>query len=179
MIVLQPIGNIDRNILRALRESLSLAYGRRVEIGDSIVLTEASWDQQRSQYQAEALLQALPSPAAPEDRVLGIVDADIYAPRLNFVFGQADISSRRAIISLWRLRQEFYGLPGDDRLFQGRVLTEAVHELGHTFGLDHCHRRKCVMHFSNSLHDTDVKSSGFCSGCARKVKKGVDQVASE
>ncbi len=54
-----------------------------------------------------------------------------------------------AAIYLPRLRQEFYGLAADSSIFIGRVLKEATHEVGHAFGLDHCPRRSCVMHFSN------------------------------
>ena len=89
MIILQPVGNIDNDVLQALKESLSLAYCRHVDIGDFIPLTEENWNQQRRQYQAGVLLQALPIPLVPQDRVLGIVDADIYAPQMNFIFGQA------------------------------------------------------------------------------------------
>ena len=64
-----------------------------------------------------------------------MVDADICAPGLNFVFGEADIARKRALISLQRLRQEFYGLPRDENLFRERALKEAVHELGHIMDL--------------------------------------------
>ncbi len=64
-----------------------------------------------------------------------VVDMDIFASGFNFVFGKADITGRRALISLQRLRQEFYGLPKNENLFQERVLKETVHELGHTYGL--------------------------------------------
>ena len=106
------------------------------------------------------------------DKCLGIVDVDLYAPGLNFVFGEADISSGVAIISLHRLRQERYGLPKDERLFQDRAIKEAVHELGHTFYLSHCKDVKCVMHFSNSLADTDIKGASFCHKCQQRLKEG-------
>jgi len=71
--------------------------------------------------------------------------------------------------SITRLRQEFYGLPADHTLFQRRVLTEAVHELGHTYGLGHRKNPGCVMFFSNSLIDTDRKGSEFCPKCKNKL----------
>ena len=46
-----------------------------------------------------------------------------------------------------------------------RTQKEAVHELGHTFNLQHCHRTFCVMHFSNSIFDTDKKESLLCDQC--------------
>jgi archaemetzincin len=105
------------------------------------------------------------------ERILGIVDLDLYVPRLNFVFGEA--SQRVAIISLTRLRDEFYHLPKDESLFRKRVLTEAVHELGHTYGLEHCRIPQCVMFFSKSLIDTDTKGPDFCPKCKNKISRSL------
>ncbi len=103
------------------------------------------------------------------DKWLLIVDADLYSPGLNFIFGLADISSGISIVSVTRLRQEFYGFSGDKKLFLERLKKEATHELGHLFSLGHCPDKKCVMRFSNSLYDTDEKLPYFCEGC----KKGL------
>lgn len=168
-----PVGNTDRATLEALRQPLTEAFGQRTRVGEGVELTEGSWNQRRGQYLASMLLAELPSPSNLGDRVLGVVDIDIFAHGLNFVFGEADITGRRAIISLRRLRQEFYGLPKNDNLFQARTLKEAVHELGHTYSLKHCPNPTCVMHFSNSLRDTDVKGWKFCSVCQRKVSRKV------
>ena len=173
MIVLIPIGNGDEVILEALRHPLEEVFGQRAQIGDSIALPQESWDQQRGQHLASFLLAELPSLPYSGDRVLGVVDVDIFAPGLNFVFGQADISGKRALISLQRLRQEFYGLPRDENVFRERALKEAVHELGHTYGLRHCPDPTCVMHFSNSLPDTDLKGWNFCPVCQEKVSRKI------
>ncbi|MBM4401501.1 MAG: hypothetical protein FJ045_06085, partial [Crenarchaeota archaeon] len=95
----------------------------------------------------------------------------LYASGLNFIFGQADTITGVALISLYRLRQEFYGLPSNEALFVDRATKETIHELGHTFGLGHCQNSRCVMHFSNSLADTDWKGVAFCSQCRPKLLK--------
>ena len=81
------------------------------------------------------------------------------------MFGQAHLDGSISAIYLPRLRQEFYGLKPDNSLFYQRISKEAVHELGHSFGLGHCKNKKCVMHFSNSLSDTDIKTSNLCNVC--------------
>jgi archaemetzincin len=104
-----------------------------------------------------------------DERVVGIADVDLYAPRLNFVFGEADVLSGIAVVSLCRLKQEYYGLPPDKALFIKRATKEIVHELGHSFGLRHCPDAKCIMHFSNSLADTDYKEVNFCNKCCPRL----------
>jgi len=170
MITLFPIGEVEKSALETLGKPLTEAFGQKIGVGDGIKLPRESWDQHRGQHLASRLLAGLPTPGSG-DRVLGVVDVDIFAPGLNFVFGEADITGRRAIISLQRLRQEFYGLPKNESLFRERVLKEAAHELGHTYGLRHCPKPTCVMHFSNSLHDTDLKGWNFCPACKVRLNQ--------
>jgi len=170
MIVLIPIGEVEEATLEALRQPLTEVFGQRTRIGNKLELPRESWNQHRGQHLAAMLLTLIPLPKS-NDRALGVVEVDIFAPGLNFVFGQADITGKRTLISLQRLRQEFYGLPRDENLFWERALKEAVHELGPTYGLGHCLDPTCVMHFSNSLPDTDVKGWNFCPTCQRKVSR--------
>ncbi len=170
MITMVPIGEVDKSILETLGQPLTEAFGQRSHVEDGIKLPQESWDQRRGQCLASTLLAELPPPN-PGDRIFGVVDVDIFAPGLNFVFGEADIAGRKALISLVRLRQEFYGLPKNENIFQKRAVKEAVHELGHTYGLKHCPNPTCVMHFSNSLHDTDVKGWDFCPTCKVRLSQ--------
>ena len=102
-------------------------------------------------------------------KILAIGDLDAYSNGLNFVFGEAYIDGSISAIYLPRLRQEFYGLKADNSLFHQRIVKEAVHELGHAFGLHHCNNQMCVMHFINSLQDTDVKQKSFCDNCRTRI----------
>jgi archaemetzincin len=89
---------------------------------------------------------------------------DLFVPGLNFVFGLA--VGNTAVISLARLRSE-----KNEYVFRERALKEAIHELSHTFGFQHCPDIKCVMHFSNCLEDTDIKGPDFCRVCSAKVRR--------
>ena len=171
-IILRPLAQIDSHILEILKQSLTQTFNCPVEIQALTLSLEYAYEPKRRQYLAPQLLATLRSfSMEPGDRCLGIVDVDLYSSGLNFIFGEADISSGVAIISLYRLRQECYGLPQDEGLFQDRAIKEAVHELGHTYRLSHCQDAKCVMHFSNSLADTDIKGASFCPKCQQKLKK--------
>jgi archaemetzincin len=166
---LVPLGNIDPGALRQLKEGLENVFGCCVRIDRSISLPDETFDRARSQYFSNSLLELLRRHPHESEHVLGVTEADIYTHGLNFLFGQADGANRVALISLSRLKDEDSAGPGGEKLLHERMLKEAVHELGHTLGLDHCEDVKCVMHFSNSLADTDVKGVYFCSRCRPKL----------
>lgn len=170
-IYLQPIGEIKRVILDDLSPALEKRYNLPCRIRESIDIPTPAYNKSRDQYHSTTILNIInkniPSDA---ERILGIIDKDLYVPELNFVFGEAMPFYGTAIISITRLRQEYYGLPKNNRIFKERMVKEAVHELGHTYGLDHCHNPKCVMFFSNSLADTDRKGDNLCGSCKSQIK---------
>jgi archaemetzincin len=102
-------------------------------------------------------------------KLLGVTAEDLYIPILTFVFGEAQVGGKLAIVSTHRLRQEFYGLPEDKPRLAQRLLTEAVHELGHTLELTHCDDYRCVMAASHAVEWIDIKDATFCRECAAKV----------
>jgi archaemetzincin len=174
------IGPTDLNAATRIQERLnSIFTGSQSEVIDEqIALPEEAFDQTGKQYDSDVILKKVKDFAEKQmfDRVLGIVDVDIYVQRLNFVFGEADCPGKTALISLWRLKQEFYGRSPRNELFFQRSEKEAVHELGHTLGLQHCSNPFCVMHFSNSIHDTDVKKNFFCKKCSLEAETKMSNI---
>ena len=167
-LTLMPIGRVDEALLEFLCRVLERIFGRNCIVGQPFELPAHAYNPVRGQYLSDALLALLRSLEVPgAEKVLGVTDVDLYTEGLNFVFGQASLGGREALISLARLRQSFYGLPEDETLFRERAVKEAMHELGHSYGLTHCPDPLCVMHFSNSLADTDRKQARFCPRCAR------------
>ena len=149
--------------MNVLARALS-ARGMDVRIAKQRPLPQEAFDSRRQQYRADDFLRIARN--EPGDRVLAVTNCDLYADNLNFVFGLAESFGKYAAISLCRLR-----IGVDDEKFRLRAVKEAVHELGHMFGLAHCARRSCVMVFSNTLGDTDRKETNWCEGCQRKLER--------
>lgn len=165
-IFVRPVGPVDDAIVRRLRREIGRYFGEAVEELGAMEIPEGSFDPKRNQHHSTAILKAVLSDVpAGALRVLGIVDRDLCIPILTFVFGEAQLGGTVALVSLARLRQEFYGLPPDPPLFFDRLRKESLHELGHTFGLIHCRLPDCVMYLSNTIRDVDRKGRELCRGC--------------
>ena len=170
-IYLLPLASSDSDLLDAVAQAVEDAFGLEVAVRAPLPIPEHALNEARGQYLSTVILRSL-MPFIPPDalRLLAITDEDLFVPQLNFVFGEAAIDGRVCIISLHRLRPEFYGQQPDKSLFTERALKEAIHELGHTFGLRHCPNPQCVMFFSNMIEDTDRKSAHFCEETTRKLR---------
>jgi len=171
VIALVPIGRLEPELLEQLRSDLSEALDFIVQLGAELELPDDAYDRARQQTRARRLNQLLAEVRQPEwSQVLGVTDVDLFAPRLRFVFGEADPAQRVAVFSLERLHD------ADAERVRRRALTEALHELGHALGLDHCEHVRCAMRFSNTLADTDEKGDALC---ARHAALLVEALASE
>ena len=165
-ILIIPIGPVEMGILTEIAGALARVFRCETATGEGMAVPEGTFDARRGQYHSSAILgELLARKPVNAFRLLGVIDNDLFVPRLNFVFGEADREGGVAVVSLARLREEFYGRRADAALFRSRTIKEAVHEIGHTLGLDHCPAPRCVMAFSNSLDDTDRKGAELCDRC--------------
>lgn len=163
---LLPVGTVDGRLLEWLRQALSEKFRVPATILSPALEPSFARHAERQQYHSSEILASMQSYVDSHTwRVLGVTSLDLYIPILTFVFGEAQMAGRSAIVSYHRLRQEFYGLPVDLDLMANRLLIEAVHELGHTLRLSHCHDYRCVMAASHAVEWIDIKDSGFCEDC--------------
>jgi archaemetzincin len=178
-IIIQPSDRLDNDILNLLTDSISKEFVNfKVTVNPLLIFDIHDFiSKHRNQLRSSDFLFWILEKLKPAKniKILVICDIDAYSGDLNFVFGEAYREGRVAAIYLPRLRQEFYGLESNKLVFHKRIVKEAIHELGHTFGLFHCNNELCVMHFSNSLYDTDIKEKSFCSNCKNNFRLKINE----
>ena len=166
----------DRGVDAALVAAAEGALAQVLELPSrrcgEFAAAASAYDPRRQQYDSSALLIALAA-QVPADCtwVLGITGHDLYVPMLSFVFGQAQLGGRVAIVSLSRLRQDFYGLPADPDLLRQRAVKEVLHEMGHLLGLVHCEESLCAMSLSTDIVQVDSKRSELCESCRALLRE--------
>lgn len=175
----------SNGIVYSLIQHLSEIFGDIVGINNSSNLLSFSfqtsattmppahlYDTRRKQWISDKILDWLLRNHNPDSdtKVLAICNFDAYSGDLNFVLGEAHMGGRVAAIYIPRLKQGLYVKKSDiNKLVEQRAIKEA--ELGHAFGLTHCEKSRCVMHFSNSLQDTDFKHYIFCERCNKILRE--------
>lgn len=167
---LLPIGSVDAHLLEWLRRQLYEKFQVPAEIITSGLDPAFARHAERQQYHSSEILAAMERHLTGNTwRLVGVTELDLYIPILTFVFGEAQLGGRRAVVSYHRLQQEFYGLPPDLDILANRLLIETVHELGHTLKLTHCHDYRCAMAAAHAVEWIDIKDSGYCEDCLSRA----------
>ncbi len=171
-VYLAPAAHYGDALLDALDGLVSGTFNVQVERMSPKLDLAAAYSTSRHQYSAENLMAQLVNIAPGDGKILAMVDVDIFVPIFTFIFGEAQLGGKAALLSTWRLRPEVYGEAHDKALFMERVFKEAMHELGHAFGLKHCYTPGCVMNFSPTIDHVDEKGFKFCPVCTRGLQSG-------
>ncbi len=171
-ITLISFGQFDRSILKKTCDAVRQEFNFSVTLKEGRMDLGEFYDSTRRQYNGSKLLKQVDTMYSPESiKILGLFNIDLFIPILTFIFGQAFLGGRSGIASIYRLNNERYGISADNKLLSERFKKEVIHELGHTFGLIHCHSPACVMRSSTYVEDIDQKKPYFCHNCRSELER--------
>lgn len=169
-ITLISYGYFEESILKKIAEAVNHELLLSVNIKEGHIDLSEFYDPIRRQYNGNKLLKEIDSMYATDsNKTIGLFNVDLFIPILTFIFGQAFLGGRTGIASLYRFSNERYGMDPNDRFILERFKKEVIHELGHTFGLIHCHNPTCVMRSSTYVEDIDQKSANLCLKCRSEI----------
>ncbi len=171
-ILLISFGQFDKNFLEQTAAVVKASFGLPVNISINYEDLTKYYDPMRRQYDADKLIKYIQFEYRRTDaKAIGLFRVDLFIPILTYVIGQAVFKGSAGVVSLFRLKNELYGLPKDEQLLFERFYKEIIHELGHTFGLSHCVNPACVMRPSIYIEDVDQKEARFCMKCTGELEK--------
>jgi predicted Zn-dependent protease len=169
-IVVVPLGEVDFMMVNRLAAELGPVFNRSVDILKGMKMPAEAHNVVRNQFYAQVLLSKLErTKANSREKVIAVCEEDLYLPGDAYVLGHTDALSGTAIVSLYHIRQEFYGLPEDESKVYPRLFKEAVHRLAHLFQLTECRNPRCVNYYSQVMLDIDNKGDRFCDVCRRRL----------
>jgi archaemetzincin len=179
-----PLGEVCELTVKSIAAHI-LGYLHR----DALILPPMehpmyAYNQRRHQYDAGAIITAMESLSFPQcDKIIGVVDLDLFIPIFIHVFGEARQGGRAALVSICRLKPPSSTTKETLNLQMERAAKVALHELGHLYDLHHCMDALCLMHFSGGLEDLDQTPLYLCRYCslylrdALSVKKHREKAA--
>lgn len=165
-ITLISFGYFEKDLLENLAEAVRNEFRYSIRIREGHLDLSEFYDPGRRQYNGNKLLKEIDSLLLPDSmKTIGLFNVDLFIPILTFIYGQAVLGGNTGIASLYRLKNERYGMPPDKNILLERFKKEVIHELGHTFGLIHCNTPECVMRSSTYVEDIDLKEGRLCHNC--------------
>ncbi|WP_340110868.1 archaemetzincin family Zn-dependent metalloprotease [Maribellus mangrovi] len=174
-ITLVSHGRFEKEFLDELANDLRVVFGKSVSVEQFRHDIASYFEPARKQYDANRLLQLVHSEYARDGiKTLGLFRVDLFIPILTYIFGQAEFGGNAGVASVFRLRSEQYGMRGSDRQLYERFRKVVIHELGHTFGLIHCHVPVCVMRPGTYVEDIDQKKHMFCKKCRGELETALN-----
>ncbi len=171
-IAIVPFRGIDETSVATVRREIAARYAVDVEVLPERALPSTAYYEPRKRYRGTKLLEYLDSGELTQfDKVVGITSSDISVTKGEIydwgIFGLGSIGGRPCVVSVFRLK----GKGASASLIADRLAKITVHEVGHTFGLDHCPTTGCVMQdCAGSIKTVDGEDGTFCSICDARLR---------
>jgi len=169
-ITIISFSSFDPLVIQKLIEAVAAEFDAKVKMKEGHLDLSDYFDPTRSQYNGNDLLNAVEKLFSGKGhKTIGLFGVDLFIPILTYIFGQAYLNGQTAIASTHRLSNSRYGLKDDPEKRLQRITKEVIHELGHSYGLIHCHTPDCVMTSSTYVEDIDQKSHHLCKSCRKEI----------
>lgn len=170
-IFIAPLKFYSAPLLQNLVTELSKRFSSAIHVIDLKINLDDFFSIEREQYfSTQIIAEAMKLTDKFNGKIILLTDVDIFVPVLTFIFGEAQLNGKHSILSVCRLHEEFYSGVSDEHLLFQRTVKEALHELGHCYGLRHCADWDCVMHSSPGIEEVDIKGNTFCRKCISKIE---------
>jgi archaemetzincin len=170
-ITLISFGYFDLEFPERIAPDIKREFSYPVRTKNGTLDLSEFYDPARRQYNGTTLLKKIDAEYASDgSKTLGLFNIDLFIPILTYIFGQAFLNGRMGIASIYRLSNELYGIKADQKILVERFRKEAIHELGHMFGLIHCTDPGCVMRSSTYVEDIDQKGHNLCPKCRLQLE---------
>ncbi len=175
-----PMGRVGEISVRVIAANIQAVLDWPVEILDPLEIPHEAYMEQRQQYDAGLLLKYLSNlPREKCSRVLAVATVDLCVPILTYVFGEAELGGRSAVVSDFRLRHNDDGSAVPVEIYYERLAKVALHELAHTLSVYHCNDPSCLMFYSSKVHQLDRIKILLCDRCGFMVRGQIEHVARE
>ena len=166
-IAIQPLGKLDPRLIESVRKQLVGQYNADVTVCREQNLPKAAYYPPRGRYRAEKLLSYLKTIDTKSTKVLGLTTVDISTTKDKYVdwgiLGLGEVGGRTCVVSTFRMRGSKQN--ASNALFRERFAKVVSHELGHTYGLQHCPVKGCLMEDCKGTVKTVDQEHGFCAKC--------------
>jgi archaemetzincin len=168
---LLPLGDVAQATIEKAAAGIESHGPIKAIVEKRLPLPPKTESSQKGRYRSELLLDWMAGLDLPGGgKLLGITDIDIVARKggnPNWgVLGLGAIDGRMCVISTFRMKKKKGGGTVTDDIVTERLWKTAIHEVGHTIGIDHCPVRGCLMQDARGTVFTTDEEHDFCPKCA-------------
>jgi len=160
-----PLGRVNQTAAAVVAANLQAIFGLDAGITDPWLEPDYALVSARGQYDAGPILEALAGNGPGLPLRVGLTRLDLCLPFLSYVFGEAQMEGRAAVVSTHRLGEGRRGGRASRSLVLERLAKVALHEMAHVLGLVHCRAPRCLMNFSPGLAALDRLGAFLCPAC--------------